>query len=61
MQQIAQAQSPAHSLNWRHSTRIDIDVRVDLDTADGQTGGLEEQTSAGGDNALANTGNDTCA
>jgi hypothetical protein len=48
-------------LNWGHSTRIDVDVGVDLNAGDCETGGLEEQTSAGGDNALANTGDDTFA
>lgn len=43
-----------------HKTSIDIQVGVDLDRRDGQTRRLEEQPTAGGDNALANAGDDTC-
>lgn len=43
-----------------HKTSIDIKVGIDLDGRDGQTRCLEEQPTAGGDNALANAGDDTC-
>jgi len=62
-----------HSLDRRHSPRIDIEVWVaalplavprvsmpwrcsHLDTRDGKTRSLEQQTGAGGNNTLANTG-----
>ena len=49
-----------NSLNWGHGTSIDIDIRVNLDARDCQASSLQKQASAGGNNALANTGDDTC-
>ena len=41
-----------------HGSRIDVHVRVDFDGGDLEAGGLEEQTNARGDDALAHAGDD---
>lgn len=42
-----------------HKTGIRVQVRVDLDTRDRQTGCFQEQTGAAGDDALSHTGDNT--
>lgn len=42
-----------------HKTGIRVQVRIDLDTRDRQTGRFQEQTGAAGDDALSHTGDNT--
>ena len=46
-------------LERRHSSRVNVHVRVDFDGSDSVTQGFKKQTGGGGQNALSDSGNDS--